>query len=324
MNILITGVAGFIGSNLAEKLISEGNLVIGLDNFDDFYDKKVKEQNLKKLLKHAEFKFYKVDILEYNNITNIFSLNNIDIVIHLAAKAGVRPSISDPISYFKVNLNGTLYLLEAMKVYNVKKLIFASSSSVYGNNKNVPFTETDNVDFPISPYAASKKAGELLCHSYHHLYNFDIFCLRFFTVYGQRQRPDLAIHKFTKALLNNEPIPFFGDGSTRRDYTHITDIIRGVKGAIKNLNGFEIFNLGESHTTSLIELIKYLEKYTGKKAILNYLPIQAGDVSQTYANIEKAKKRLDYNPKVSIEEGLLEFVEWFINYEQYQKNYYIN
>jgi UDP-glucuronate 4-epimerase len=311
MKILITGVAGFIGSNLAEKLIKNGDQVIGIDNFDNFYDKKIKLQNIKNFQNSDNYKLYNLDLLNYNELSNVFKSNEIDLVIHLAAKAGVRPSILDPTTYFNVNLNGTLNLLEAMKNNNLNKLIFASSSSVYGNNKRVPFSETDNVDFPISPYAASKKAGELLCHTYHHLYNFDIFCLRFFTVYGQRQRPDLAIHKFTKALFNKESIPFYGDGTSRRDYTHISDIINGIEGAIRNLKGFEIFNLGESQTTTLIQLIKYLEEFTGEKAILNKLPMQAGDVELTYANIEKARKMLNYNPKVNIEDGLRDFVNWF-------------
>jgi UDP-glucuronate 4-epimerase len=311
INILLTGVAGFIGSNLAEKLIKDGNKIIGIDNFDIFYDKITKKQNLQNLQKSTNFKFYNSDLLNINDLSDIFKSNKIDIVIHLAAKAGVRPSISDPSGYFNVNLNGTLNLLEVMKANNIKKLIFASSSSVYGNNKTVPFSETDNVDFPISPYAASKKAGELLCHTYHHLYNFDIFCLRFFTVYGHRQRPDLAIHKFTKALLNNEVIPFYGDGNTRRDYTHISDIIKGIEGAIINLRGFEIINLGESQTTSLIQLIAYLEKFTGKNAILNKMPMQAGDVELTFANIDKARKMLKYNPNVNIEDGLKDFVCWY-------------
>lgn len=311
IRFLITGVAGFIGSNLAEKLINNGDQVIGIDNFDNFYDKKIKLQNLTILQSSNNFKLYSLDLLNYNELNDVFKTNKIDIVIHLAAKAGVRPSILEPTTYFNVNLNGTLNLLEVMKINNLQKLIFASSSSVYGNNKTVPFSESDNVDFPISPYAASKKAGELLCHTYHHLYNFDIFCLRFFTVYGQRQRPDLAIHKFTKALLNKEPIPFYGDGTTRRDYTHITDIIKGIEGAINNLNGFEIFNLGESHTTTLIQLINYLEVFTGEKAILKKLPMQAGDVELTFANVDKARKLLNYNPSVNIAEGLREFVNWY-------------
>ena len=311
MNILITGVAGFIGSNLAEYLLNKGDNIVGLDNFDNFYNRTIKEDNLRSLFDFATFNFYECDLTDICTLNNIFIKNKFDIVIHLAAKAGVRPSIINPIEYFNVNVNGTLNILEAMKNVKISKLIFASSSSIYGNNKIVPFSESDIVDFPISPYAASKKSGELLCHTYHHLYNFDIFCLRFFTVYGPKQRPDLAIHKFTKALLNKQVIPFYGDGTTKRDYTHISDIIKGIEGAINNLKGFEIFNLGESQTTSLSQLISYLEEYTEKKAILNRLPIQAGDVELTYANIEKARKILQYNPTVDIENGLINFVSWY-------------
>lgn len=311
MKILITGAAGFIGSNLTEELINQGHTITGIDNFDSFYDEKIKIQNISAFNTHSAFKLCRIDLLEKEKLTDIITSGNFDLVIHLAAKAGVRPSIADPAAYFKTNLEGTLNLLEAMKAANVKKLLFASSSSVYGNNEKVPFSENDNVDFPISPYAASKKAGELLCHTYHHLFGFDIFCLRFFTVYGQRQRPDLAINKFTKALLNNEEIPFYGDGSSRRDYTHINDIVQGIKLSIEKLKGFEIINLGESQTTSLSELLAYLEKFTGKKASLKKLPFQPGDVQQTYADITKAKKMLGYNPTVSMDEGLKKYVEWF-------------
>jgi UDP-glucuronate 4-epimerase len=207
-----------------------------------------------------------------------------------------------------VNVTGTLTLLEMMRKHNLKRLVFASSSSVYGNNSKVPFSETDNVDFPISPYAASKKAGELICHTYHHLYNFDIFCLRFFTVYGPRQRPDLAVHKFTEAMLKNEPITLYGDGSSRRDYTYVDDIVHGINSAISNLRGFEIFNLGESRTISLKNLVTEIEKHTGKTAIIKYLPIQEGDVFQTYADIQKAKTILNYNPQVNIEVGIGKYI----------------
>jgi len=311
MKILITGVAGFIGSNLAETLINDGHTIEGIDNFDPFYDEKIKNRNISSFQKSSGFKLHRINLLEKQKLSQVLLETNFDLVIHLAAKAGVRPSIADPEAYFKTNLEGTLNLLEAMKAANLKKLVFASSSSVYGNNEKVPFSENDNVDFPISPYAASKKAGELLCHTYHHLFNFDIFCLRFFTVYGQRQRPDLAIHKFTKSLLNNEEIPFYGDGSSRRDYTHINDIVQGIKLSVQKLKGFEIINLGESQTTSLSELLAYLEKFTGKKARLKQLPFQPGDVQQTFADISKAKKLLGYNPSVSMEQGLQSFVQWY-------------
>ena len=233
-----------------------------------------------------------------------------DIIIHLAAKAGVRPSIKDPASYYDVNVNGTLNMLEAMRKNKIGRMLFASSSSVYGNNKKIPFAESDNVDFPVSPYAASKKACELLCHTYHHLFDMDIFCLRFFTVYGPRQRPDLAINKFTRALLNDEPITLFGDGSSSRDYTHISDIIQGIERAMENLKGFRIFNLGESNAISLKELVALLENSTGKKADIKYLPMQDGDVLRTFADISRAKSVLGYNPVVNIADGIRNYVEW--------------
>jgi UDP-glucuronate 4-epimerase len=243
-------------------------------------------------------------------LNSCFSGFRPDIVIHLAAKAGVRPSIKNPASYYDVNVNGTLNMLEAMRKNKIGRMLFASSSSVYGNNKKIPFAESDNVDFPVSPYAASKKACELLCHTYHHLFDMDIFCLRFFTVYGPRQRPDLAINKFTRALLNDEPITLFGDGSTSRDYTHISDILQGIGQAMENLKGFGIFNLGESNAISLKELVALLENSTGKKADIKYLPMQDGDVLRTFADISRAKSVLGYNPVVNIADGISNYVEW--------------
>lgn len=313
MNILITGVAGFIGSNLADRLIKENHRIIGLDNFDGFYDRSIKEVNLKELSSDENFKLYEGSILDNDHLNKLFESEKIDLIIHLAAKAGVRPSIAKPKDYFETNLIGTMNVLEMMKKFSVSKMIFASSSSIYGNNQKVPFSESDIVDFPISPYAASKKAGELLCHTYHHLYDFDIFCLRFFTVYGPRQRPDLAINKFTNALLNGLEIPFYGDGSTLRDYTHVNDIVNGILGAIKNLKGYNVFNLGESKVTSLSQLIQYLEMHTGKKAKLKILPAQEGDVARTFADITKAKHLIGYDPKVDIEEGLKAYVQYCKN-----------
>jgi len=309
--ILVTGVAGFIGSNLGERLLLKGQTVIGLDNLDPYYDVRIKEKNLKALDKYPAFRFFKADLRDKDAVDKILENEKPELVIHLAAKAGVRPSILDPVGYYEVNVTGTLNLLEAMRKASVSRMLFASSSSVYGNNRKVPFSEGDNVDFPISPYAATKKAGELLCHTYHHLYNFDIFCLRFFTVYGPRQRPDLAIHKFTRALYNEEEIPFYGDGSTRRDYTHISDILKGIEGAMTHLKGYDIFNLGESHTTSLTELVAYLEQFTGRKAILQRFPLQPGDVQITYADIRKSMDRLNYAPGIVIEDGLKSYIEWF-------------
>src|SRR6185437_6692099 len=262
-----------------------------------FYATEFKELNLVQLKKSPGFKFYNTDIRNQKGLAEIFSKNKVDVVIHLAAKAGVRPSIESIEEYYDVNVNGTVSLLEAMRKYNVKKMLFASSSSIYGNNSKVPFSETDNVDNPISPYASTKKSGELLCHVYHHLYNFDISCLRFFTVFGPRQRPDLAIHKFTKLIDQGMPIPFYGDGSTSRDYTYITDIVNGINCALNHLKGYQLFNLGESNVITLNQLVRTIENSLNKKAILNKLPMQPGDVNNTYADISRAKSEIGYNPK---------------------------
>jgi len=309
-NIIISGVAGFIGSNLVDDLLRKDFNVMGIDNFDSFYSREIKEINISNALKYKSFDFCEGDIRDMKFLDSCFSGFRPDIIIHLAAKAGVRPSIKDPASYYDVNVNGTLNMLEAMRKNKIGRMLFASSSSVYGNNKKIPFAESDNVDFPVSPYAASKKACELLCHTYHHLFDMDIFCLRFFTVYGPRQRPDLAINKFTRALLNDEPITLFGDGSSSRDYTHISDIIQGIERAMENLKGFRIFNLGESNAISLKELVALLENSTGKKADIKYLPMQDGDVLRTFADISRAKSVLGYNPVVNIADGIRNYVEW--------------
>lgn len=309
--ILITGAAGFIGSNLADDLLKKGFSVMGIDNFDPFYSREIKESNISGAIKHLSFEFIEGDIRDTGFLDGCFSEFKPDTIIHLAAKAGVRPSIKNPASYFDVNVNGTLNLLEAMRRNRINRLLFASSSSVYGNNKKVPFAESDNVDFPVSPYAASKKAGELLCHTYHHLFNMDIFCLRFFTVYGPRQRCDLAINKFTKAILNGEPITLFGDGTTSRDYTHISDIVQGIEKAMENLKGFDIFNLGESNAISLSELVLLLERSIGERADIKHLPLQDGDVFQTFADISRSRRLLGYNPVVNIEDGIRNYVEWY-------------
>jgi len=312
--ILITGAAGFIGSNFADYLLDKGIPVLGIDNYDPFYDRGIKENNIKKALKNACFQFREGDIRDINFIDKCIIDFQPDVVVHLAAKAGVRPSLADPKSYFDVNVMGTLNILELMNKRNISKLIFASSSSVYGNNEKVPFSENDNVDYPVSPYAASKKAGELLCHTFHHLYNLDIFCLRFFTVYGPRQRPDLAIHKFVKALLTGEMIYLFGDGNTSRDYTHIEDIIKGLSAAVEKVKGFDVFNLGNSKPVSLIDLVQIVEKSSGRKSCLKYLPMQQGDVVRTFADIVKARTMLDYNPGVDFETGIRNYVKWFIEF----------
>jgi UDP-glucuronate 4-epimerase len=319
MKILVTGVAGFIGSHLGEKLISLGHQVIGIDNFDSFYPRNFKESNLAVLTTSDKFSFFEVDLRNKKSINDIFSNQSVDLVIHLAAKAGVRPSIEQISEYYHVNIDGTVNLLECMREADVTRLIFASSSSVYGNNQKVPFSETDFVDNPISPYAATKKSGELLCHVYANLYGFDITCLRFFTVFGPRQRPDLAIHKFTRLIDHGKSIPFFGDGSTSRDYTYVEDIISGILCAMDKLKGFSVYNLGESRVIKLNELIGFIENALGKKAILDKQPLQPGDVEKTFADIRKARTELGYNPKYDFETGIREFVAW---YKEHEKNLY--
>ena len=312
MKILVTGAAGFIGSHLCEALVKEHE-VVGLDNFCDYYDIKIKRKNLRELAKFDNFQIIKEDIRSKSKLEDIFSHHKFDLIIHLAAMAGVRPSIADPVLYTEVNINGTVNLLEQCKKHSIKKFIFASSSSVYGNNKKVPFAESDSVDFPISPYAATKKAGELICHTYHHLEQISMICLRFFTVYGPRQRPDLAIHKFAQKILDDEVISVFGNGSTKRDYTYIDDIIDGILKSIAFVNNghhYEIFNLGESQTISLSKMIETIENSLGKRAKREILSLQPGDVDQTFADISKARKLLDYDPKTNFEDGVNKFVEW--------------
>ncbi len=309
--VLVTGAAGFIGSHLCERLLADGRGVVGLDNFDGFYDPEVKWANLAGCMEDERFQLVQADIRDPHPINSILANRDVEIVVHLAARAGVRPSIEEPVLYNDVNLNGTVLLLEAAKNFGVKKFIFASSSSVYGNNEKVPFCETDNVDYPISPYAATKKAGELICHTYSHLYGIDITCLRFFTVYGPRQRPDLAIHKFVRLIEAGEPIPVFGDGSMMRDFTYIDDIIDGVMAAMNVCSGYEIYNLGESRPVRLDALIAAIEASLGKKAIIQRLPLQPGDVDRTCADVRKAQAALGYRPKTHFETGLKHFVEWF-------------
>lgn len=313
--ILVTGGSGFIGSNLIDKLIEQKKKIICIDNFDDFYSKNIKLNNMQASLKSPHYTFVEGDIRNKVLLEKIFSENKIDAVVHLAAKAGVRPSISNPDMYFDVNVNGTLCLIHAMNKYQVKKLVFSSSSSVYGNNIKIPYSETDNVDFPISPYAASKKSCELLIHTFHHLNKLDVINLRFFTVYGPRQRPDLAIYKFFKSIYNGRSIDVYGDGSTSRDYTYIDDIVQGISNSLSYLehheNVYETINLGNNHPVKLTELIDIIEQVTLKKFSINYLPVQEGDVNHTFADIVKAKKLLSYNPTKTIKEGLLNFNDWY-------------
>jgi UDP-glucuronate 4-epimerase len=307
--ILVTGAAGFIGSHLCETLVGRGDEVIGLDNLDEFYDPAVKRRNLVALSGNEAFQFVQGDIRDRTLVERLLA-RGIEVVMHLAARAGVRPSIEQPLLYQDVNINGTMVLLEACRELGVKRFIFSSSSSVYGNNEKVPFSESDNVDFPISPYAATKKAGELICHTYHHLYGLDLTCLRFFTVYGPRQRPDLAIHKFARLIEAGRPIPVFGDGTMMRDFTYIDDIIDGVVRAIDCCKGYHIYNLGESQPVALADLITMLEEALGKKAIIERMPLQPGDVNRTFADVSLAGRDLGYRPTTSLRLGLQKFVGW--------------
>ncbi len=338
MNYLITGGSGFIGSHLVEQLLKNGHSVINVDNFDDFYDYKIKINNtlestgklfdfnftnkktdIQKLILEtasANYQLYYQDIRDLDGLDEIFQKHSIDLIIHLAALAGVRPSIERPLEYQEVNVKGSMNLWELCKKHNIKKFVCASSSSVYGNNVKVPFSETDNVDRPISPYAATKKSGEVIGHVYHHLYGIDMIQLRFFTVYGPRQRPDLAIHKFTKLILENKEIPFYGDGSTARDYTFVEDIIDGVLKSIRYLENhehvYEIINLGESQVITLNEMLSTIEDVLKKSAIKKQLPMQPGDVLKTNADITKAQSLIGYKPSTNFQNGIKKFVEWFL------------
>jgi UDP-glucuronate 4-epimerase len=313
-NILITGGAGFIGSHLVDKLLDENAWhVTVVDDFNDFYSPDLKRRNVENHLSNSNYTLYDADIRDSEKLREIFTAKKFDVIVHLAARAGVRPSLSDPKLYVETNVNGTLNLLELTKEFGIKQFVFASSSSVYGINAKIPFSEDDKIFQPISPYAATKAAGELLCHTYSHLYDFRTVCLRFFTVYGARQRPDLAIHKFSKLISEDKPIPVFGDGKTRRDYTYIDDIIQGVRAAIDySATKHEVFNLGESQTVELNELIELIEKHLGKNAIIDRKPFQAGDVPRTFADISKAKKLLNYKPTTKIDDGIRKFIDWFL------------
>lgn len=307
----MTGGAGFIGSHLVERLLSEGYRVAVIDNFDPFYDPAIKRKNIEEALKHDRFSLFEGDIRDEEFVHYVFEKHTPGIVVHLAAKAGVRPSIERPLLYSDVNVTGTGVLLEAARINKVNHFVFGSSSSVYGNAKNVPFSEADSVDNPISPYAATKKANELQCYTYHHLYRMNIFCLRLFTVYGPRQRPEMAIHKFARRIDREEEITQYGYGKTSRDYTYIDDVIDGIVASIDKVRGYEIINLGESKTITLKDLIKKLESAVGKKAKIKVLPMQPGDVERTYADISKAKRILGYLPKVAIDDGLQKFMDWY-------------
>ena len=309
--ILVTGGAGFIGSHLVERLLAQGRRVVILDNFDDFYDPEIKRRNIQGLEGNGNFKLIEGDIRDITLLNKVFDEYEITKVIHLAARAGVRASLKDPVLYEEVNVKGTLNVLEACRVHGVENFLFASSSSVYGANGKVPFREDDEAIYPISPYAATKRAAELLCWTYHNLYEIPISILRFFTVYGPRQRPEMAIHKFTRLIDQGKPVPVYGDGTSRRDYTFITDIIDGIVSALDRPYPFEIFNLGNSKTVELRHLISLIEEALGKRAQIKALPPQPGDVPITYASIEKAEKMLGYNPQVEIKVGIKKFVNWY-------------
>ena len=312
MNFLVTGGACFIGSHVCERLLLAGHRVWAFDDLSDFYDPAIKRQNLREIEALGKpFEFVAGDLTDPRAVNELFASVRFDQVIHLAARAGVRPSLEQPALYLRVNAEGTVNLLEAARKAGVKKLTLASSSSVYGVNAKVPFAESDPILSAVSPYAASKLACEALGHAWHHLYHLDVAMLRFFTVYGPRQRPDLAIHKFTKLIDSGQPIPVFGDGSTARDHTFVSDIVDGVLACTTREFGYEIFNLGESQVIRLDRLIELIEAAVGKRAIIDRRPLQPGDVPITYADITKAEQRLGYHPQVKVEKGIPLFVDWF-------------
>lgn len=310
-NVLITGGAGFIGSTLADTLLKENCKVICVDNFCDYYSPELKRKNIANALLNSNYKLYEADIENLEELEKIFSENKIDIIVHLAARAGVRPSIEKPVEYMQTNVMGTVNILELMKKYGVKKMCMASSSSVYGNCKAEKFSEDLNVRRPISPYAASKSACEQICYTYHHLYDLNIVMLRYFTVFGPRQRPDLAINKFVNLIRNNQPINMYGDGTSIRDYTYIDDIVSGTISSMKyDKTGYEIFNLGGGNPISLVDMISTIENILGKKAIINKMPMQPGDVDRTVCDISKSMKLLNYKPETSFYDGVKNFINW--------------
>lgn len=311
MNILVTGGAGFIGSHLVERLLARGDEIVVLDDLNDYYDPAIKRRNLAAVLAHRGFTLVEGDIRNAKTLDKVGGSRKFDVVVHLAARAGVRPSIANPLLYEQTNCYGTLNILEMVRKLGLKRLVFASSSSVYGDTSQPPFREDATVNRPLSPYAATKAACELYCSNYHHLYGISCTALRFFTVYGARQRPDMAIHKFTAMIDKGQPVPFFGDGGSERDYTYYTDIIDGVVASIDRDLGFEIINLGESRTTSLSKLVGLIEKNLGKKAALSRQPEQPGDMKITCADVSKATRLLDYAPSTTIEDGVAQFVSWY-------------
>ncbi len=311
IRVLVTGAAGFIGSHVCEQLLGRGDEVIGLDCFDEFYDPAIKRRNLAPALAADAFTLVEGDIRDAALLENLARTRSLDAIIHLAARAGVRPSIEEPTLYTDVNLVGTSRLLEVAQRFEIRNFVFASSSSVYGERTETPFRETDPVDHPVSPYAATKKAGELLCHTFHHLFGLDVACLRFFTVYGPRQRPEMAIHAFTRLIASGKPVPVFGDGSARRDFTFVDDIVAGVIAALDRNAGYRVFNLGNHRMVRLDELVTAIGTALGEIPKIDRHPNQPGDVSTTCADIEFARTELGYQPRTSLEDGLRRFVEWF-------------
>ncbi len=308
--VLITGAAGFIGSHLTDRLLDLGWAVVGLDNLNDFYDPAIKRRNLEPALDRRAFTLIEADIRDRSAVQQVLTQHHPSCVVHIAAMAGVRPSIQRPDYYADVNVNGTVNVLDAAVASGVERFLFASSSSVYGNNPKVPFSETDSVDHPISPYAATKKAGELICHTYWHLHRMPITCLRFFTVYGPRQRPDLAIHKFLRLVAQDQPIPIFGDGSTSRDYTYVDDIITGVLAALDRCDGYNLFNLGGNAPVSLKQMIAIIEKVTDQPVRVDPQPMQPGDVQRTWADLTRSQAELGYQPATSLSEGIAKQWAW--------------
>ncbi|MFW6151975.1 MAG: SDR family NAD(P)-dependent oxidoreductase [Verrucomicrobiota bacterium] len=312
MNILVTGGAGFIGSHTAERLAARGDNVVVIDELNDSYDPAIKQRNLDEITRSPRVSFTKGDIRDKDCLRKLFHENDFDVVVHLAARAGVRQSLEMPALYEQVNCMGAINILECARERGIKRIVIASSSSVYGNVKEIPFKESVRIDTPISPYAATKAACELYSHTYHHIYGMSITALRFFTVYGPRGRPEMAIYKFTSLIDRGEPIPFYGDGTSRRDYTFYSDIVDGIEASVDRDLGYEIINLGECQTTSLSEMVSMIEENLGKKAIINPLPMQPGDVMATCADISKAGRLLDYNPSVKVKEGIQRFVQWYL------------
>jgi UDP-glucuronate 4-epimerase len=311
LKVLITGVAGFIGSFVAERLLADGWEVLGLDSFDDYYAPSIKRANLRGVSSSPRFRLTEGDFRDEALLESLFGEHGPQAVVHLGARAGVRPSLLKAALYADVNVTGTTRLLEACRRHGVEKFLFASSSSVYGKRPLEPFGEEDSADHPLSPYAATKRAGELICHTYHHLFGLDVTCLRFFTVYGPRQRPEMAIHSFTRSIAAGKPIAVFGDGSARRDFTYISDTVDGVARALERCRGYRIFNLGNSNTVELREVIGLIERELGRKAKIENLPEEPGDVPVTFADIRRAREELGYQPRVSIAEGIRSFVRWF-------------